>query len=50
MTPPAVVAADILKGIVRGKRRILTGKLSSTLFWLSRLLPDRYPKVVQMLA
>ena len=50
VTPPAVVAADILKGIVRGKRRILTGKLSSTLFWLSRLLPDRYPKVVQMLA
>ena len=34
----------------RGKRRILTGKLSSTLFWLSRLLPNRYPRVVQMLS
>lgn len=50
VTPPEVVAADILKGIERGKRRILTGKLSSTLFWLSRLLPDRYPRVVQMLS
>lgn len=49
VTPPEVVAVDVLNGIERGKRRILTGKFSSTLHWLSRLLPNHYPQVVKLL-
>lgn len=45
-TPPESCASDILKGIRRGKRRILTGYLSTILFWLSRLLPNHYPRVI----
>jgi hypothetical protein len=43
------VAADVLDGIERGKRRILTGKFSSTLHWLSRLLPNHYPSLVKLM-
>lgn len=49
-TPPETCAADILNGIRRGKRRILTGYLSRTLFWLSRLLPNHYFHVVRWLS
>lgn len=49
-TPPEICAEDILKGIRRGKRRILTGYLSRTLFWLSRLLPNHYSSVIAWLA
>jgi short-subunit dehydrogenase len=49
-TPPETCAADILNGIRRGKRRILTGYLSRTLFWLSRLLPNHYIHVVRWLS
>jgi NAD(P)-dependent dehydrogenase (short-subunit alcohol dehydrogenase family) len=49
VTPPEVVAIDVLDGIERGKRRILTGKFSSTLHWLSRLLPNHYPQLVKLL-
>ncbi|MBA5607746.1 SDR family oxidoreductase [Duganella sp. FT3S] len=45
VTPPERCAADILKGIASGKRRILTGKLSTTLYWLARLLPNAYPRL-----
>jgi short-subunit dehydrogenase len=47
VTPPERCAADILDGIERGQRRILTGKFSSTLHWLSRLLPNAYPALLK---
>ncbi len=50
ITPPEKCAADILAGIERGRKRILTGNLSTTLFWLSRLLPDAYPAVLRALS
>jgi len=46
LTPPDECAADIIRGIERGKRRIITGHRSTTLWWLSRLLPNRYPAIV----
>jgi len=48
LTPPEQCAADILDGMERGKRRILTGNKSSTMFWLSRLLPNSYPRVLKL--
>jgi NAD(P)-dependent dehydrogenase (short-subunit alcohol dehydrogenase family) len=48
-SPPEVVAHDVLDGIERGKRRVLTGKFSSTLYWLSRLLPNGYPWLLKMI-
>jgi NAD(P)-dependent dehydrogenase (short-subunit alcohol dehydrogenase family) len=50
ITPPEECAKDILAGIERGKRRILTGHKSTTLFWLSRLLPSAYPAILRALA
>ena len=50
VTPPEKCAADILAGIERGRKRILTGNLSTTLYWLSRLLPNSYPAVLRALA
>jgi NAD(P)-dependent dehydrogenase (short-subunit alcohol dehydrogenase family) len=50
VTPPEKCAADILAGVERGKKRILTGNLSTTLFWLARLLPNAYPAVIRALA
>jgi NAD(P)-dependent dehydrogenase (short-subunit alcohol dehydrogenase family) len=50
LTPPDTCAADILAGVERGKKRILTGNRSRTLSWLSRLLPDAYPTVLRRLA
>lgn len=46
-TPPEECAADILEGLRRGKRRILTGFGSSTVFWMSRLFPDVYPALLK---
>jgi NAD(P)-dependent dehydrogenase (short-subunit alcohol dehydrogenase family) len=48
-TPPADCAADIIRGLRRGNRRILTGKHSRTMFWLSRYLPNSYPAVLAKL-
>jgi NAD(P)-dependent dehydrogenase (short-subunit alcohol dehydrogenase family) len=50
LTPPEDCAADILRGIRRGKKRIITGNKSSTMFWMARLLPNAYPRVLAMLA
>lgn len=50
VTPPEQCAADIVNGIRSGKRRILTGSKSSTLFWLARLLPNTYPSIIRWLA
>jgi NAD(P)-dependent dehydrogenase (short-subunit alcohol dehydrogenase family) len=48
-TPPADCAADIIRGVRKGSRRILTGKHSRTIFWLTRLLPNTYPRLLKML-
>jgi NAD(P)-dependent dehydrogenase (short-subunit alcohol dehydrogenase family) len=47
VTPAEDCARDILEGIAAGKRRILTGHRSRTLFFLSRLLPDSYFRIVR---
>ena len=49
LTPPDECAADILAGVERGDLRIITGSKSSTLHWLSRLLPDSYPAILRLL-
>lgn len=48
-TPPERVAADILNGLRRGRRRILTGYSSSTIHWMSRLFPNTYPRLLKAL-
>jgi len=48
VTPPEKCAADILAGVRRGRKRILTGHNASTLFWLSRLFPNRYPALLKL--
>lgn len=50
VTPAEKCAADIIRGVERGRARILTGRHSSLLSWLSRLLPARYPSVLVRLA
>jgi NAD(P)-dependent dehydrogenase (short-subunit alcohol dehydrogenase family) len=50
VTPPDDCARDIIAGVERGDRRILTGARSTTLSWLSRLLPDSYPAILKRLA
>ncbi len=50
ITPPEQCAADIVAGLERDQRRILTGNKSRTLFWLSRLFPDAYPAILRTLA
>lgn len=49
-TPPEDCAAAILKGVRLGKKRVVTGNQSTTLFWLSRLLPNSYHNVVKLIA
>jgi len=43
-------AGDIIAGVERGKKRIITGNRSTTLFWLSRLLPNAYPAILKIVA
>ena len=50
VTPPADCAADILKGLLKGKKRIITGNKSSTMFWMARLFPNSYPSLLRLLA
>lgn len=50
LTSPEDCASDIIKGISKGHKRILTGNKSSTLFWLSRLFPNSYPTILKLLA
>jgi NAD(P)-dependent dehydrogenase (short-subunit alcohol dehydrogenase family) len=49
VTPPEKCAADIIAGVERGRQRILTGSKSTTLHWLSRLMPNAYPAVLRMI-
>lgn len=49
-TPPEDCAAAILKGVRQGKKRVVTGNQSTTLFWLSRLMPNSYHSLVKLIA
>ncbi len=49
-TPPEECAADIIRGMRQGQRRIMTGYMSTTVFWLTRLLPNRYPALLNWFA
>lgn len=46
-TTPDECAADILAGVRKGKRRIVTGRLSNVLFWLPRLFPSTYHRFLK---
>lgn len=48
-TPPADCAADIVRGLRRGSNRIITGNKSTTMFWMGRLFPSAYPRLLRML-
>ena len=49
LTPPEDCAADIIRGLRNGDKRIVTGNKSSTMFWLGRLFPNSYPRLLKML-
>jgi NAD(P)-dependent dehydrogenase (short-subunit alcohol dehydrogenase family) len=50
VTPPETCAADILNGVRRGKKRVMTGNKSNALFWLARLMPNSYHSLVKLVA
>ncbi len=50
VTPPERCAADIIAGMERNARRVLTGNRSSIIFWLARLLPNSYPAIMKLVA
>jgi NAD(P)-dependent dehydrogenase (short-subunit alcohol dehydrogenase family) len=47
ITPPETCAGDILRGVARGKRRILTGNGARSIDLFSRLLPVRHAGVLK---
>lgn len=49
LTPPEDCAADIIAGLERGRRRIVTGHRSRALWWPA-VVPNRYPGVLRALA
>lgn len=48
LTPPEDCAADILAGVARGRKRIITGNKSTTMWWLGRLLPNHYHPILKL--
>jgi NAD(P)-dependent dehydrogenase (short-subunit alcohol dehydrogenase family) len=46
-TPPSACARQIIDGLRRGKPRLLVGNSSRILFWLPRLFPDTYGRLVR---
>ncbi len=48
VTPPEDCARDIIRGVRRGRRRIVTGKGSTLMYWLPRLFPNRYPDLMKL--
>jgi short-subunit dehydrogenase len=50
LTPPEKCAADIIAGVERGRKRVITGNKSTSLWWLSRFLPNSYPAVLRLIA
>jgi short-subunit dehydrogenase len=49
LTPPERCAAAIVAGVKSGKKRIVTGHRSQVVYWMARLLPDRYPALLRLL-
>jgi NAD(P)-dependent dehydrogenase (short-subunit alcohol dehydrogenase family) len=49
-TTPDECAADIIAGVERGRKRIITGHKSTSLFWLTRILPNGYPAILKRIA
>ena len=49
VTPPEDCARDILRGVARGKRRILTGNGARAIAFFSRLLPVRHVPILKAL-
>ncbi len=49
ITPPADCAADIIRGVRNGNKRVITGSKSTTVFWMSRLFPNSYPALLKLL-
>ena len=49
LTPAADCAADIIRGLSKGSKRIITGNKSTTMFWMSRLFPNSYPALLKLL-
>ena len=43
-------AADIIVGVERGRKRIITGHKSTSLYWLTRILPNAYPAILKRIA
>ena len=50
ITPPEECAAQIIDGLRKGRRRILTGNKSTTMFLLARFFPNSYPRLLAMLS
>lgn len=50
ITPPEECAADIIRGMRNGDKRIITGNKSSTMFWLARFFPNSYPAILRLFA
>lgn len=50
ITPPEACAAAILAGVRKGRKRIVTGNKARSLFWITRLLPNRYPAILKLMA
>lgn len=50
LTPPEQCAADIIRGLKRRDRRIITGNGAGKLYWMSRLFPNSYPRLLRMLS
>ncbi len=48
-TPPEECAADIIKGLRKGDRRIITGNKSTSMYWMARLFPNTYPALLKRL-
>lgn len=48
-TPPEKCAADIIAGLRRGDKRIITGNKSTSMWWMARLFPNAYPRLLKQL-
>lgn len=48
--PPELCAADIVRGLRRGQRRIVTGTHATLTHWMTRLFPNSYPALLKRLS
>lgn len=49
LTPASVCANDIIRGLRKGSKRIITGNKARTMYWMSRLIPNSYPMLLKLL-